>query len=289
MTGGSSGRYEVAIIGPGRVGSLLARALPAAGHRLVAVVGGSPASQERLSRSVAGVRFCSPDEATERARLLVVTTPDAAVGEVVRSLVRDDLVGEGHRVVHLAGSLGLDALEPAALAGAGVAAIHPAQTVPSDASTDALVGAAWAVTAREADRGWARALVADLGGEPHDVEDGDRVLYHAALVLGSNAVAAAASTARQLLLSIGIEDVTPFLGPLASRSVANALASGASALTGPVVRGDAATVRAHLDALADTPPSIVEAYRQLQLAVLEQARLGMDDDVVAALRELLGP
>ncbi len=279
---------RVAIIGPGRVGTALALALPRTGHRVVAVTGRSEDAMERFGRQVAGVRRCATAaEAAGHAELVIVATPDAVVGEIVRGLMAQQAVNEGHKVIHLAGSLGLDVLRPAALAGARIAAIHPAQTVPAGADAEVFVGAAFAVTTSASDREWAHELVRDLGGDPHDLRDEERTAYHAALVLGSNAVAAAASAARQLLLSIGVEDPSAFLAPLAHRSLDNALERGASALTGPVVRGDVATIGAHLAALDADRPELAAAYRHLQRAVLAQARLGLSADVQTALRDAL--
>lgn len=279
---------RVAIVGPGRVGTLLGLALPRAGHRVVAVAGGGADSRDRFTDRVAGVRaYQDPVEAVATADLVVVATPDGAIAGVVRDLAAAGAVTEDMRVVHLAGSLGLEPLRPAALAGAGVAAIHPAQTVPSDAGADALVGAAWAVTAPPADREWAKDLVGDLGGDAFEVADEDRVLYHAGLVLGSNAVAAATVAARLLLIGAGVDDPAAFLAGLAHRSVDNVLAEGAAALTGPVVRGDDATLRAHLEALDADLPELASTYRHLQRAVLDRARLSLDPELAARLAAAL--
>lgn len=278
---------KIAIVGPGRVGTVLALALPRAGHRVVAVAGGSPAALEAFHARVSGVRATSLGEAAERAELLVLATPDARVASVARNLAADDLVGPSHRVVHLAGALGLDALRTVALTGAGTAALHPAQTVPQGAAADALVGCAWAVTASEANRAWAHGLVGDLGGDSFDVRDEDRVLYHAGLVLGSNAVAAAMSAARQLLVAARIGDPAAFLRGLGTRSLQNVLSDGAGALTGPVVRGDVETVARHLEALDRDVPEIATAYRHLQRAVVAQAGLGLDAATVERLLTVL--
>lgn len=283
-----SGR-RVAVLGPGRVGTLLLVALARAGWRPVAVAGGTPAARERAAALVAGCRpHDGPATAVADTDLVVVATPDAAVEEAVTDLVRADVLGGRHRVVHVAGSLGLAPLRRAALAGAGVAACHPAMTVPTGAEDpDLLVGTAWAVTAPPSSRAWAHDLVAGLGGDPHDVPDEVRPLYHAGLAVGSNAVAAGVVVARQLLLAAGIADPTPFLAPLVERSVGNALADGASALTGPVVRGDVGTVAGHLDALAADVPELRDAYRDLTRVLLGRVRAGLSPAAAAELDALL--
>jgi predicted short-subunit dehydrogenase-like oxidoreductase (DUF2520 family) len=283
-----SGR-RVAVIGPGRVGTLLTVALARAGWRPVAVAGGSAAAREHVAAMVAGCRPTDvPAEAVADVDLVLVATPDAAVEAVVTDLARSDALRQTHRVVHVAGSLGLAPLRRAVLAGAGVAACHPAMTVPTGArDPDLLVGTAWAVTAPPACRGWAHDLVVDLGGDPHDVPDEVRPLYHAGLAVGSNAVAAGVVVARQLLLAAGIADPAPFLGPLVERSVGNALTSGAAALTGPVVRGDVGTVAAHLAALGADVPELRDAYRDLTRVLLGRVRAGLSPAAAAELDTLL--
>ncbi len=204
-------------------------------------------------------------------------------------LVVADAIGEGDRVVHVAGSQGLAPLHRAALAGARVAACHPAQTFPcrDRPDPDALLGAAWAVTAPEPDRGWAHDLVIQLGGHPHDLADSDRTLYHAALTVGSNAVAAATSVARQLLVGARVEDPEAFLGPLIAASTTNVLRGGADAITGPIVRGDLGTVRAHLETLDRDVPHLGRAYRLLGRVVLAQVRPSLDPPRSDALADLL--
>lgn len=285
----TTGSRRVAIVGPGRVGTLLAAALARGGWRPVAVAGGTPEARSAAAAMVAGCRaVASPADAVALADLVVVTTPDDAVATTVTDLARADAWRERHRVVHVAGSLGLAPLGRAALAGASVAACHPAMTVPAGATDpELLVGTAWAVTAADADRGWARDLVVGLGGDPHDVPDAVRGLYHAGLAIGSNAAAAAVVVARQLLLAARIEDPGAFLGPLVDRSVGNALRDGASALTGPVVRGDTGTIAGHLAALTADVPELADAYRDLTRVLLDRVRPALSPAAAAELDAVL--
>lgn len=279
----------VAIVGPGRTGTILAAALARAGHTIAAAGGGGVSSRERFRNRFAGARVSEdPAAATSDADLVVVATPDDAVTAVIVDLAVRDAVGPGQRLVHLSGALGLAPLRPAVAAGVRVAACHPAQTVP-DATADAAVldGAAWAVTAEADDRTWARSFVTQVGGVAYDVPDDRRLLYHAGLVVGSNAVAAATSVARQLLSAAAIDEPEAFLDPLVHASVDNVLAAGAAAITGPVVRGDVGTVRAHLEQLEHDAPTLAAAYRSLARVVLAQVRLGMEPDQVAAVEAAL--
>ncbi len=280
---------RVAIVGPGRVGTLLAAAGSRAGWRVVTVSGGSASARERVARTVAGVRpHHDPAAAVADADLIALTVPDDAISGVVDRLVVADALAEGQGVVHLAGSRGLEVLHRARLSGARTAACHPAMTVPRGAcDPELLVGVAWAVTAGATDRAWAHALVEDLGGDPVDVADDRRVLYHAAMTVAANAVGAAVVTARRLLLAARVERPEAFLTPLAQASVRNVASEGVAALTGPIVRGDVGTVAAHVAQLAADLPELLPAYRALATATLEPVRTALAAEVVAALEAVL--
>jgi predicted short-subunit dehydrogenase-like oxidoreductase (DUF2520 family) len=279
----------VGVVGPGRVGTLLAVGLARASYRVVGVTGGSEEARARVGSLVAGVRSVGTStELAGRAELLVLAVPDDALEGVVTELALEGGLTDAHRIVHVAGSRGLEVLARASLAGAGTAACHPAMTVPRGSSDpQLLVGAAWAVSADPRDRGWAHRFVRDLGGDPHDLPDDRRALYHAGLALASNAVGTAVAAARQLLLAARIAEPRAFLDPLVRASVDIAAELGAVGLTGPVVRGDLGTVDAHLRAIADDLPALLEAYRSLTAATLALVRPSLAPEVAEAIEVLV--
>lgn len=282
---------RVAIIGPGRVGTALGMAFGHAGDEVVAVAGRSEPALAAFSARVPTAVVGPPAQAASAADLVVVAVPDDALEQVVRDVARDGGVAEGSRWVHVSGGFGHDVLRPVRLAGAAVAACHPAQTFPDpDTGLAALPGTSWAVTASEADYGWAAVLVTDLRGSPVRVSAGSRTLYHAGLTVGSNATATVVTLARDLLLGAGVDDPSAFLGPLVTTSAGNAAERGVDALTGPVRRGDAGTVAAHLAELRAVMPEAVDAYLALsRLALGHARRAGLDpaaaDDVASTLED----
>jgi len=279
---------RTALIGPGRLGTLIAHALGAAGAPVVRVAGGSAASRERLRTGLAGVRDVPIEEVADGVDLVVIATADSAIAEVVEIMVRADALDESHGVVHLAGVHGLEPLRLAGLAGARIAALHPATTAPTGASDPSLLhGVAWAVTTVPGDRAWAHGIVELLGGDPFDVPEEARTRYHAALAIASNAVGAAVVTARRILLAAGVDAPERLIAPIAHASVEAAAHAGATALTGPVVRGDVATVAAHLAALERDLPESAAAYRDLSRVVLDAVRPGLAPAVAAELATLL--
>jgi predicted short-subunit dehydrogenase-like oxidoreductase (DUF2520 family) len=114
------------------------------------------------------------------------------------------------------------------------------------------------VTASEVLRPAAEALVIEMGGEPVFVAEEHRDLYHAALAGAANHLITLVTQAMDLLAAAGVAEPARMLAPLLSASLDNALRFGDAGLTGPVARGDASTVAAHvaaLEAAAATPAS----------------------------------
>lgn len=279
---------DVAVLGPGRVGTAVAHALVRGGHRVVAAADGGGGSAVQFAAQVVGCRVTQDaTSAVERAGTVLVTVPDDALAAVVAEVAAADGWQEGQHVVHCSGARGPEVLRLAALAGARVAACHPAQTLPVGADADTLLGVAWAVTCDEADRHWAEELVTATGGDPFKLAAGARTLYHAGLTIGSNAAAAAAAVARQLLLAAGVDDPARILVPLAEASVRNTAREGAAALTGPVARGDSGTVADHVAALDVDVPRLAQAYRALQGVVLDQVAGALEPEAAARLTALL--
>jgi predicted short-subunit dehydrogenase-like oxidoreductase (DUF2520 family) len=174
-------------------------------------------------------------------------------------------------VVHTAGALGTDVLAPARSAGVIPLAIHPAMTF-TGTSLDIgrLVGCSFAVTGPAPVLPIGQALVVEVGGEPVVVAEEARPLYHAALAHGANHLVVLVAQAVHALTSAGVTAPDRVLGPLLGAALDGALRAastvspgvtapmepareqlaGVATLTGPVVRGDAGTVRAHLAQLA---------------------------------------
>lgn len=264
---------RVAVVGPGRVGTALATALTTAGHTVTAVAGRGQAALERFHAAVPGATTVAVPKVGEHADLVLLTVGDDALDLVVRQVAGALEPAPDVCWVHTSGRVGTAVLRPLALTGGRVAACHPAQTFPSVAEGSvSLPGVAWAVTAGPRDRGWAHRLVSDVGGQPVDVAEDDRVRYHLALALASNAAGAVVALARDLLLSTAVTEPERFLTGLARQSVTNAARSGAAAITGPARRGDAGTVAAHVDDLATVLPEALPVYRALTGLILSYAR-----------------
>ncbi len=259
-------RLRVGVVGCGRVGSVLGAALQRAGHEVVAVSAVSEASQARAAAMLPGVPVRTPDDVVRAAGLVLLAVPDDVLPGLVTGLADLDTFTPGQLVAHVSGRHGLQVLEPAR---ALLLALHPALPF-SGTSTDLdrLHGACFGITAPDVLRPIAEALVLEMGGEPVWVDDALRPLWHAALAHGANHLVTVVSSAADLLRAAGAEDPGAVLAPLLTAALDGALRAGDAALTGPVSRGDAGTVAAHLAVL---PDDVRPAYLALARLTADRA------------------
>ncbi|GAA4722335.1 hypothetical protein GCM10023350_00510 [Nocardioides endophyticus] len=263
---------RVGVVGAGRVGAVLAAALRSAGHEIVAAAGESDASRARIADLLPGVPTLKPTAVARACDLLLLTVPDDMLRNVVTTLSDAGAIRPGQYVVHTSGRHGLDVLRPAAELGARVVAMHPAMTFTGTAiDLDRLSGCVFGLTAGDAERPIAEALVADLGGNPMWVPEEMRTLYHAGLAHGANHLVTLVTQAMEMLAAAGADDPAGTLRPLLTAALDNALEHGDAALTGPIVRGDVNTVRAHLADIRAKTPQTLTSYVVLARNTLDRA------------------
>ncbi len=187
---------------------------------------------------------------------------------------------EGRMLAHASGRYGVAVLEEAVRQGALPLALHPVMTFTGRSDdVDRLRGTCFGVTAPEVLRPAAEALVIEMGGEPVFIGEEHRDLYHAALASAANHLVTLVAQAADLLRTAGVAEPARLLGPLLSASLDNALRFGDAGLTGPVARGDAATVAAHVAALEAAPAASAAAVA----AYVAMARLTADRALAAGL------
>lgn len=265
---------RIGVVGAGRVGAVLAAALRAAGHEIVSAAAESDASRGRMEALLPGVPREKPTDVARSCDLLLLTVPDDMLENVVTTLVGAGAIREGQFVCHTSGRHGLAVLEAASAIGARPLAMHPAMTFTgTEVDLDRLTGCVFGVTAEGSGRSFAESLVADLGGIPMWVAEDRRTLYHAGLAHGANHLVTLVSQAMELLAASGAEDPAATLRPLLNAALDNALNSGDAALTGPIVRGDVNTVRAHLADIAAHAPATIPSYVELAKATADRALL----------------
>jgi predicted short-subunit dehydrogenase-like oxidoreductase (DUF2520 family) len=261
---------SVAIIGVGRMGRGLSLALQEAG----------------VEATLLGRTRCPED--TLRAALVLIAVPDDAMGAVAAELASGQAVGERHVVLHLSGLLDHDALRALAATGAALGSFHPLQSIADPSTASARLRGAFAGLEgddRALDAG--ERLAGVLGMHPVRLAPGAKAAYHAGAVIASNYLVVLASVAERLACQAGVPpaEARALYLPLMQGTVANLALGPAAALTGPVRRGDAVTVRRHLAALA---PGDRALYRALGLAALGLAReAGLGEAPAAAVEQAL--
>ncbi|CAM4125209.1 hypothetical protein GCM10009799_21030 [Nocardiopsis rhodophaea] len=270
-------RLTVGVIGPGRVGSVVGAALERAGHTVAAASAVSAASRDRVERRLPNARLCEPAEVVASCDLVLLTVPDDALRPLVRGLVETGTDVQGRLLVHTSGSHGYGVLDDATAKGALPLALHPVMTFTGrDEDLHRLATCSFGVTAPDALRPIAEALVVEMGAEPVWIAEEHRTLYHAALAGGANHLVTLVAESAALLTAAGVEQPGRMLGPLLGAALDNALRLGIDGLSGPVLRGDSATVAAHLAELRAYAPESVASYVAL-------ARLTADRALAAGL------
>jgi predicted short-subunit dehydrogenase-like oxidoreductase (DUF2520 family) len=268
MTPAEESRPTVAIIGAGRAGRALALALTRASVPVLVCT-------RRKSDLPPGIT-CSLEPwtaALESASTILVAVPDDAIEDVAVGL--RDMPLSAAVVLHCSGLRDRRAL--AALDGrvAGLGSFHPLQTLAGDSDAAERLQAAYAVLEGDAVAVAAgRRLAALLGMQALEIRSSDKPLYHAAAVIVSNYTVALSALAERLALAAGIpaDAAGRIFLPLLEGTWRNLELRGTTdALTGPIVRGDVGTVRAHLEVLDEEARRL---YAVMGLEALKVARKG---------------
>jgi predicted short-subunit dehydrogenase-like oxidoreductase (DUF2520 family) len=281
-------RLRVGVVGAGRVGAVLGAALQHAGHEVVATSAVSEASRARAADLLPGVPVLPVDDVVRAADLVLLTVPDDALTEVVAGLAAVGAFRRGALVAHTSGRHGLAVLEPA---GALPLALHPVLPFAGNrVDLHRLHGTSFGVTSPEPLRPVAEALVVEMGGEPVWLTEAQRPLWHAALAHGANHLTTLVASSADLLRTAGVQDPGQVLAPLLGAALDGSLRAGDAALTGPVARGDAGTVRAHLDVLARVAPEVLPSYVAMARLTADRAISSgrLAPDRAWALLEVLG-
>lgn len=263
---------RIAFIGAGRLAQCLAPALAEQGESIVAVASRDPDSARRLAAQLPGSHALTPAQCVAQADLVFISTPDDAIATLTASLPWR----AGQAAVHCSGATGLEALAAAREAGAMVGGFHPLQIFSDPKSArERLAGSLVAVeTPDEGLRTQLLRLADRLGLHPLAIEAGQRAAYHAAANVAASGLLAVLSEASGLFEDLGLSPQAALaaLMPLARGALDAAAQRGLpDAIAGPVARGDAQVLAAHLQVMAARGEDTLGLYRWLsrrQLALL---------------------
>jgi predicted short-subunit dehydrogenase-like oxidoreductase (DUF2520 family) len=275
---GSAGSPTVGIVGAGPVGTALGVAISRAGWQVAAVASRDAGRRDRFCGLVPGARaFIEPEAVLDEVELAILAVPDDAIASVLEPL----RLYSGQTLVHTSGLLGAEVLQPALAAGSHIGAFHPLVSFTADVerSVASLAGATIALEGDDLIMGMLADLAAAIGGVAVRLPRGTKPAYHAAAVLASGGLVALIDGIVTLAATAGLDErgALAIYGRLMEQTLANARANGvAAALTGPIVRGDAGTVEAHLAVMRRLAPETVDLYRaaaerELRIAVERRA------------------
>jgi predicted short-subunit dehydrogenase-like oxidoreductase (DUF2520 family) len=246
----------IAIVGLGRLGTALASQLAGAGYRISEIVSKTATSARRARALTQTLTAKSVDyqNANLNAGLIWLCVPDR---EIV--VVADDLaalnIWEGKTVFHSSGALDSDRLSALRKRGANVASVHPMMTFVRGA-VPTMKGITFALEGDAAAVRLARRVVRDLGARTFLIRKQNKAAYHAWGSFASPLLVGALVTAEEVARSAGLKipQARRMMLPIVCQTFVNYAALGpAGAFSGPLVRGDAETVRKHLQALNKTP------------------------------------
>jgi len=281
-------RPTVGVIGPGRAGVGLALALALAGHEVLLYGRRKKAVPEPLTLTV-GPADSPPPAWIAQAGVVILAVRDDAIRFLAESLARTGAVRPDQVVLHLSGAQGQEALAPLLSSRAALGSLHPLQTIAAAERAPARLKGAWAAVegmprAVQAAEGLARAL----GLRPFHIPSEAKPIYHAGAVFASNYFVVVEAVAQRLLRLAGLSDAEAWqaLRPLVAGTFDNLTGQEPlAALTGPVARGDTATLRRHIERLSRDDALL---YRALGRAALELAReRGMDETTALAVADAL--
>ena len=283
----------VAILGLGKVGTAVGFLLRQAGYRIVAVASRSKASLTQGIVYTGGKPYLNFSAAALAANCIIITTSDDAIAHVCNKISSEGGIRPGTKVIHMSGAGGLDLLESAQDAGAHVACIHPLQSFADvESAIRNIPGSTFGITSADEIKEWSVQMVRDLGGVPFFISDADKPLYHAAACIASNYLTTLIHMVEEIYQSLGLsrEDAIRAIWPLVMGTIGNIESKGTvQALTGPVARGDAGTIRKHAEALRQKLPDLLQAYSALGIltADLGLKKKTLSPETARLIKELL--
>lgn len=266
---------RVAVVGAGAVGSAFAQRLGPAGYAVRAIISRHQTSAEDLARQVgAPVAADTPAALPRDVRLVLLCVPDDALSDVAETFAALDHPWSSTCVAHTSGAHSTDVLAPLAAAGALTLSFHPLQSftdhTPPTAFDGSFVGLEGDATAVAFGAQFAR----HLGAQHVTIPAEAKARVHLAAALASNGLVALMALVHEVLGSADLDPAahTALIEPLVERTWEHITrTSPDAALTGPVARGDRATIATHLDALSTHLPHLKPAYTALTTEMIRAA------------------
>ncbi|MGI4849143.1 MAG: Rossmann-like and DUF2520 domain-containing protein [Janthinobacterium lividum] len=272
-----SAKPTLNIIGAGKLGRTLGRLFACHGvYEIGAVMCRTQAHAQEAVAFIGHGTPCCDISALRPASVTLIGTADDHIAPVCSQLAQAGLFRAGDTVFHCSGALPADVLAAASGAGCAVASIHPMRSFANPEQVASSFAGTWCGVEGQADAlSLFLAGFASIGARTVPIHAADKTLYHAAAVFASNYLVTILDVALSVYARAGVPRTIALemIAPLVRGSVENVLANGPeNALTGPVQRGDLATVENHYRALRACDPRSASLYRQLARAAAVLAR-----------------
>jgi len=265
----------IAVVGAGKVGSALALLLSRRGYPVAGVASRSISSAGRVAEELKVPATTRPEEITNGADVVFITTPDREIARVAGEITERGGFRPDQIVFHTSGAHPADEVGAVRRAGALAASLHPLQSFADvKMAMESLPGSYFALEGDAGALPLAEQIVKDLGGKSFFIDGRDKPLYHAAACIASNYLVSLIHFATGLYGRFGLsrEEAFGALFPLIRGTIKNISRVGpAPALTGPVARGDSPTLEGHLEALKEVGDQELELYRKLGLYTVKVA------------------
>ncbi len=283
---------KIGFMGAGKVGTAFGLYLSQRGLELSGYYSRSAAAAALTAEYTASRCFLSPEELVLNSDIIFITTGDSQIEAACKELSSTGLLRPQHTLLHMSGALPSAVLESAKALGCSTLSMHPLISVADACSASAFEAAVFFIEGDAASVEKISPLLNKLGNKYNLIDSKDKALYHAAACMFSNYLTALIDNGLSVLEAIGIDKSFGFkaVRPLIESTLENIESFGAEkALTGPIARGDASTVAAHIDAFDKLMPQGKEFYcymgqHALRLAARDKLK---DEQKKHELKEIL--
>ena len=283
------------VIGPGRVGTAMAKVLVHAGYECIGLFGRDP-EKVKAAGELAGARAFArlePD-IIRKADIVLVAVPDDVIAAVAADLAEKNAVEQSAVLIHFSGLVTSQVLACGRGEDAGRASAHPNLAFADPASAAGKIsGVYFGIEGNDRGVAVAEKIVKDMGGIGVRIPSDGKVAYHLAAVFASNGMVVLASISSAILSHVGVKsDVAEKITARLMLGTAQNLGELGvlKALTGPFVRGDHKTVAAHMDVLGGLPSDLSDIYRRMFRRMVDlsiSAKRGTKESY-ASITSLLG-
>jgi len=262
------------VVGAGRVGTAMAKALSGAGYRCMALFGRNPARLKESADFVGTEGFTEiKPEIISKVDIVFVAVPDDFIREISIKLAKSSALSQNTILAHFSGLLTFRELETPAIDVKGKLSMHPNLAFADyRVAVSKIPGTYFGIEGDEEGKKEGKKIVEDVGGIPVEINTEGKSAYHLAAVFASNGMVALSGLAKDILLSTGVSEsnAQKIISTLMLATAFNIHELGTlRALTGPVVRGDTKTVLAHIEAMKTFHPELTRLYGLLFRKIID--------------------